>query len=107
MCENFKKRKMKIEETEKIEEKKEVEGVEGGGNDSRSSKILKGLSLLGSSILSGMEYVGEIVADVLGLDDSKFQDIIDNMTEEDWKVAIEVNNSYSLILNLLLFLLLD
>ena len=37
---------------------------------------------------------GEGVADILGLDDSKFQDIVDSMTEEEWEVAREVIYQY-------------
>jgi hypothetical protein len=43
------------------------------------------------NVLTGMERIGEVVAGVLGLEDSKFQYVIDGMTEEDWKEAIEVN----------------
>ena len=38
-----------------------------------------------------LQDVGEVVASVLGLNDSKFQYVIDNMSEEDWRVAREVN----------------
>ena len=31
--------------------------------------------------------VGEVVANVLGLNNSKFQYVIDSMSEEDWKIA--------------------
>ena len=34
-----------------------------------------------------MQGIGEVIANILGLNDSKFQYVIDNMTEEDWKVA--------------------
>jgi len=37
-----------------------------------------------------MESVGEVVANILGLNESKFQYVLDGMTEEDWKVAREV-----------------
>ena len=70
-------------------------GEEGEGEEENngSRKIWKGLSSIGSSLLFGMEYVGEIIADVLGLDDSKFQDVIDSMTEEDWRIAIQVTKT--------------
>jgi phenylpyruvate tautomerase PptA (4-oxalocrotonate tautomerase family) len=38
-----------------------------------------------------MEYVGEAVADVIGLNDSVFQDVIDEMHDEDWKRAVDVH----------------
>jgi hypothetical protein len=38
-----------------------------------------------------METVGEVVANVLGLNESKFQYVIDQMTEEDWAIAKEVH----------------
>ena len=38
-----------------------------------------------------MEKVGETVADVVGLNDSKFQYVIDSMTEEEWENAQKVN----------------
>ena len=36
-------------------------------------------------------FIGEIVASVLGLEDSIFQDVADSMTEDDWKAAEELN----------------
>jgi hypothetical protein len=38
-----------------------------------------------------MQGIGEIMASVLGLNHSKYQWVIDNMSEEDWKIAKEVN----------------
>jgi hypothetical protein len=43
-----------------------------------------------SEILYFGYFSGEVVAGIIGLDDSKFQDVIDNMTKEDWMVALEV-----------------
>lgn len=40
-------------------------------------KIVNGFRKAFGAVIQGMEYVGEMVADVLGLDDSKFQDVID------------------------------
>lgn len=37
-----------------------------------------------------MEIVGETVASILGIDDSKYQDIIDGMTPEEWEAALAV-----------------
>lgn len=38
-----------------------------------------------------VEYIGEAVVDFLGLEDSMYQDVLDNMTEEEMKYACEVN----------------
>lgn len=37
-----------------------------------------------------MEFIGEIVANICGLNESKFQYVIDSMDANDWKVAREV-----------------
>lgn len=52
--------------------------------------ILSGLEWLGLKLLYGAETIGEVVANVLGLNESKYQYVIDGMTEEDWKVAREI-----------------
>lgn len=46
---------------------------------------------------------GEGVADLLGLDDSKFQDVIDTMTEEEWEEAREVGLYFPSTLTVILF----
>lgn len=51
---------------------------------------------LGRRIVAGMEYVGEIVADVLGIDDAKYQDVYDSMTEEELAEAQRVNDQRNL-----------
>ena len=38
-----------------------------------------------------MEYVGEIVANMLGLNESKYQYVLDSMDENDWRIAHENN----------------
>ena len=38
-------------------------------------------------IFRGMEWVGEGVVSVLGLDNSRFQDVLDGMTEEEMEIA--------------------
>lgn len=53
----------------------------------------KGLKSLGLNIFTMLQNVGEGVADFLGLNDSKFQYVIDAMTEEDWRKAREVDKS--------------
>ncbi len=46
---------------------------------------------LGSKVADGVDWVGEGVASVIGLDDSRFQDVLDNMTEEEMAAAEAVN----------------
>jgi hypothetical protein len=41
-------------------------------------------------MLQVMESIGEVVANLLGLNESKFQYVIDGMTEEEWEVARQV-----------------
>ena len=53
----------------------------------------KGLKSLGLNIFAALQNVGEGVADFLGLNDSKFQYVIDTMTEEDWRKAEEVDKT--------------
>ena len=36
-----------------------------------------------------MEFVGEIVCNILGLNESKYQYVIDSMDANDWKLAKE------------------
>lgn len=43
------------------------------------------------TIFAGIEYVGEAVVSVLGLDDSRYQDVLDNMTEEEMEHARQVH----------------
>ena len=38
-----------------------------------------------------MEYIGEIVCTMMGLNESKYQYVLDSMTEQDWKIAHETN----------------
>jgi hypothetical protein len=41
-------------------------------------------------VWGAMETVGEVVSGVFGMEDSLFQDILDDMTPEDYAVAMEV-----------------
>ena len=34
--------------------------------------------------------IGEVLANIIGLNDSKYQDVIDSMNEEEWKIANKV-----------------
>ena len=33
--------------------------------------------------MAGMEYIGEVIADIMGLNDSRYQWVIDGMTDEE------------------------
>mmetsp|Transcript_124432 Transcript_124432/g.244051 ORF Transcript_124432/g.244051 Transcript_124432/m.244051 type:complete len:216 (+) Transcript_124432:112-759(+) len=54
--------------------------------------FMQRISWLGGKVLDIAERVGEGVVSFLGLDDSHFQDVLDNMTEEEIAAAVEVNN---------------
>jgi hypothetical protein len=43
--------------------------------------------LLCFSVFYTMEYIGETVVSVLGLDESRYQYVMDGMDERDWEVA--------------------
>jgi hypothetical protein len=49
--------------------------------------VVSNLKIWGWWVFEQLQVAGEIVASVIGLNDSKFQYVIDNMTEEDWKIA--------------------
>jgi len=66
----------------------------GGATEDSSSvaadsteKVVSVAKSWGWWIFQKLEAAGEFVASVLGLDDSKYQYVIDSMTEEDWKIA--------------------
>lgn len=42
-------------------------------------------------VFAGIEYVGEAVVSILGLDDSHYQEMLDNMTEREMEIAREVH----------------
>lgn len=50
------------------------------------------LKWFGGKVVAGMEAVGEVVAGVLGLDESRFQYVIDGMDKEDWQLAVNCEN---------------
>ena len=45
----------------------------------------------GKHVFHRLEIIGEAVAEYIGLNDSRFQHIIDGMSEEEWQQALEVN----------------
>ncbi len=72
--------------------------VISNSNSSTSAydRILSGLYWLGTKIFFGMESVGNVVVSVLGLDQSRYQYVIDGMTQEDWKLAKQVQQKRDL-----------
>jgi len=63
--------------------------TEGTSTDAAdtSQKVVSVAKSWGWWIFQKLEAAGEFVASVLGLDESKYQYVIDSMTEEDWKIA--------------------
>ena len=53
----------------------------------RTQAVVESAKGWGMWILGKLEAAGEFVAGVLGLDESKYQYVIDSMTEQDWKIA--------------------
>mmetsp|Transcript_3186 Transcript_3186/g.4978 ORF Transcript_3186/g.4978 Transcript_3186/m.4978 type:complete len:235 (+) Transcript_3186:74-778(+) len=51
----------------------------------------KRLIWFGGKVLDIAEYIGEGVVSVLGIDDSMFQDVLDEMSEEEMAAAVAVN----------------
>jgi hypothetical protein len=52
----------------------------------------EGITWAINKLIGGAEYVGEIVANVIGLNESKFQYVMDSMTEEEWAEARRIND---------------
>jgi hypothetical protein len=59
---------------------------------SRFDAAWKRLVWVGEKVLGGMEAVGEVVAGILGLDESRFQYVIDGMDKADWQLAVNCEN---------------
>jgi hypothetical protein len=49
------------------------------------------MHVTGTKILGVMDYVGETVVGILGLDDSKFQYVMDGMDTDDWEKAVAID----------------
>eukprot|EP01041_Mallomonas_annulata_P014234 gene14234-30284_t len=56
----------------------------------RNSDTWSSVVYYATKVFHTLEYIGEVVADILGLNDSKYQWVIDGMDEEDWKAAREI-----------------
>ncbi|GMH50559.1 hypothetical protein TrRE_jg10225 [Triparma retinervis] len=50
----------------------------------------RSVAVLGKALYVA-EYAGEIIAQVFGLNESRYQYVIDNMSEDDWAKARKVN----------------
>lgn len=60
---------------------------ETSNSANEDNSFLGSIKLFGKKVFSAMEYVGEVVAGVLGIDDSKFQWVMDGMSQEEWEAA--------------------
>lgn len=56
-----------------------------------SQKVARAMSWFGCKVFAGMEWVGEGVVSLLGLDESRFQDVLDGMDEDEMAAARAVN----------------
>jgi hypothetical protein len=64
------------------------------GNDNvnfRTKVWHRSVQFLGKALYVA-EYCGEVVAHMLGINESRYQYVMDNMTEEDWERARKVND---------------
>ena len=57
---------------------------------SLASRVWSCAKWTGLKIFNTMDAIGEVVCHMLGLDDSRYQYVIDGMDENDWRVAREV-----------------
>ncbi len=53
--------------------------------------MMRNLEWFGKKIFDTVEAIGEGVVSVLGLDDSRYQDVLDGMTEEEMEIAERIN----------------
>jgi hypothetical protein len=64
---------------------------DGAVREQGSTTFLEKLKSFGLTVFHGMEAAGEVLVDWLGLEDSMFQEVYDNMTEEEMAYATEVD----------------
>ena len=62
-----------------------------GENADKVSGIVEEVKDWGWWVFEKLQGAGEFIAGVLGLDESRFSYVINNMSEEDWKVARRVH----------------
>jgi hypothetical protein len=63
----------------------------GAGGPNPDQSFFEKMKSFGLTVLHGMEAAGEVIVDFLGLDESLYQDVYDNMTDEEMTYATEVN----------------
>ena len=67
-----------------------MEVSSSSANGSLASRIWVCARWTGLKVFYTMDYIGEIVCHVLGLDESRYQYVIDGMDENDWRQAREI-----------------
>ena len=67
-----------------------MEVSSSSASDSLASRIWTCARWTGLKVFYTMDYIGEIVCHVLGLDESRYQYVIDGMDENDWRQAREI-----------------
>ena len=70
-------------------------GVPTANNSGETADQVQGIldeaAVWGWWVFGKLEAAGELVAGILGLNESRFSYVIENMTDEDWKVAKRVH----------------
>ena len=69
-----------------------MEVSSSSANSSLASRIWICARWTGLKVFYTMDYIGEIVCHVLGLDESRYQYVIDGMDENDWRQAREIQD---------------
>jgi hypothetical protein len=64
-----------------------VESSASGSEVAASGDLVTSIKGWAWWVFEKFQAAGEVVAGVIGLNDSKFQYVMDNMSEEDWKIA--------------------
>ena len=54
-----------------------------------TTRILSGIWWMGGKVVAGMEFIGEIVANFLGLNDSQYQYVIDSMEADQYRRQLD------------------
>jgi hypothetical protein len=80
-----------IPQEEPLQEQEQEQAQQEQAREGRS--LLHGMEWFATTIFHGMEYVGETFVSILGLDDSKFQDVLDGMSAEEMKIAEDINET--------------
>ena len=67
-----------------------MEVSSSSASSSLTSRIWTCAQWTGLKVFYTMDYIGEIVCRVLGLDESRYQYVIDGMDDNDWRQAREI-----------------